>query len=337
MRAEGRPLLDIFSGGRMGPGHRDRFTGAQLEQIRRTVRRAPEVMVKVTGGARKLGAVAVHFAYISANGELEIETDEGESVSKEGHKRLLKDWHLELSAGQYRERRSENAAARGVKLVHNIVLSMPSPTSPDKVLAAAKTFAREKFALNHRYAMVLHTHQQHPHVHLVVKAEGVDGRRLRIDKALLREWRQDFAQMMRDQGIAANATPRAVRGQNQRAPRDAAFRAEQRGRSHAMRRQVESIAREISQTGTIRDSAHGKLLETRKAVVAGWMGIAATLDAQGEIVLAGDVRYFANHLPQVLTDRERLAERFIQHLKGHVHPQDREKDLVRDRAAERTR
>jgi hypothetical protein len=67
------------------------------------------------------------------------------------------------------------------------------------------------------------------------------------------------------------------------------------------------------------------------------MGIAATLDAQGAIVLAGDIRYFANHLPRVLTDRERLAEKFIQHLESYAHPQSREKDLVRDRAAERTR
>jgi hypothetical protein len=334
--AEGRPLLDVFSGGRTDPRHRDRFTAAEVDQIRRTVRRTPEVMVKVTGGARKLGAVAAHLAYISGNGELEIETHEGERVPKDGQKGLLKDWHLELSAGQYRERTEK--AARGMKLVHNVVLSMPSPTPPNKVLAAARTFAREKFALNHRYAMALHTHQQHPHVHLVVKAEGVDGRRLHIDKALLREWRQDFARMMRDQGIAANATPRAVRGQSQRAPRDdAAFRAKRRSSSHTMRGEVESIAREISQTGTIRDRAHGKLLETRKAVVAGWMGIAATLDAQGEIVLAGDVRYFASHLPRVLTDRERLAEKFIQHLKGHVRAQSRDKDLARDRVAERTR
>jgi hypothetical protein len=39
---------------------------------------------------------------------------------------------------------------------------MPSSTPPDKVLAAARKFAREKFALKHRYAMVLHTEQQHP-------------------------------------------------------------------------------------------------------------------------------------------------------------------------------
>ena len=35
------------------------------------------------------------------------------------------------------------------------------------------------------------------------------------------------------------------------------------------------------------------------------------LDAQGEIILAGDVRYFASHLPPVLTDRQRLAAQFI--------------------------
>jgi hypothetical protein len=104
-----------------------------------------------------------------------------------------------------------------------------------------------------------------------------------------------------------------------------------------MRREVESIAREISQTGTFRDPAHGKLLETRKAVVAGWMGIAATLDAQGEIVLAGDVRYFANHLPRVLTDRERLAGEFIRHLKRPITPHAESRELVRDRALERAR
>ena len=49
-------------------------------------------------------------------------------------------------------------------------------------------------------------HQQPPHVPLIVKAEAEDGRRLHIDKARLREWRIDFARMLREQGVAANAT-----------------------------------------------------------------------------------------------------------------------------------
>lgn len=312
----GLPFLDLLSGGRAGLRSSNGFSRAQVEQIRRTVSGTPEVMVKVTtGGGRTVGAVAAHLSYISRHGQLEIESDEGERVSKDDQKALLRDWHLELTAGQYREPRGQEKAVRGVKLVHQIVLSMPSPTPPEKVLAAAKTFAREKFGVKHRYAMALHTHQKHPHVHLVVKAESEDGRRrLHIDKAMLREWRQDFARMMRDQGIAANATPRVVRGRSKGTVRDAAYRAKGRRDSYAMREQVESIARELSKIGTVHDPAHGKLLHTRTSVVAGWMGIAAALDAQGEIVLAGDVRYFAKHLPPVLTDREKLAADFIRHV-----------------------
>lgn len=43
----------------------------------------------------------------------------------------------------------------------------------------------KRVGAQHRYAMVLHTDQRHPHVHVVVKAESEDGRRLHIDKEML--------------------------------------------------------------------------------------------------------------------------------------------------------
>jgi Plasmid recombination enzyme len=58
-----------------------------------------------------------------------------------------------------------------------IVFSMPAGTPANKVLAAVKDFAREEFGAKHRYAMVLHTDEPHPHVHMVVKAMGYDGTR----------------------------------------------------------------------------------------------------------------------------------------------------------------
>lgn len=331
------PLLDIFSHARRGPGASRGFTPAQIEQIRRTVRRTPEVMVKVTGGGRRIGAVAAHFAYISHQGELDLETDDGQRVSPEDQKQLLRTWHLELSKGQYRQRHRTTGGVSGIKLVHNITLSMPAPTPSKAVLAAAKAFAREKFGAQYRYAMALHTHQQHPHVHLVVKAEGIDGRRLHIDKAMLREWRQDFAQMMRNQGIAANATPRLVRGQTTQAARDAIYRSKRRGNADALRREVLSIASELSSTRSISDPARPRLLETRKAVIAGWTAIATTLEAQGEAVLAGHVRYFARHLPPVLTDRERLATEFIQFVNRQRAGRTRGDNHTRDHTTERTR
>jgi hypothetical protein len=154
--AEGRPFLELASLGRTGPTGRW-LSAAQIEQIRRTVRRTPEVMVKVTGGGTKAGAVAAHFAYISRRGKLQIETNEGERTTGKGaQKALLHEWHLDLSAGQYRGPRDGRTEARATRLVHNIVLSMPAPTPPEKVLAAARVFAREKFGAQHRYAMVLH-------------------------------------------------------------------------------------------------------------------------------------------------------------------------------------
>jgi hypothetical protein len=292
-----------------------RLSPAQIEQIRRTIRRTPEVIVKVTGGGTNPGAVAAHFAYISRRGKLEIETDEGERIAgTDAQRTFLAAWHLELSAGQYRGPRDRRTEARETKLVHKIVLSMPAPTPPEKVLAAARAFATEKFGAHHRYAMALHADQANPHVHLVVKAEDELGRRIHADKPMLREWRADFARMMREQGIAANATPRVIRGRNKGKARDGAFRAQGRGKSTAIRAKVTMIATELAKNGRFSDPARTRLAETRKAVVANWMKIADTLDRQGEVILAGDVRYFAKHLPPALTDTERLAARFAQHL-----------------------
>jgi hypothetical protein len=294
-------------------------------------------MVKVTGGGTRGDAVAAHFAYISRRGALEIQTDEGERIGRrDEQKRLLEDWHLELTAGQYRWQVAGGPPRRPAKLVHNIVLSMPAPTPPDKVLNAARKFTREKFA-SHRYAMVLHTDQEHPHVHLVVKAESELGRRLHIDKQLLREWREAFAQMMREQGIAANASPRVIRGQNKRRRSDGIFKTQRYGKSTAMRERVTEIAKELSRIGAVADPARERLLETRKSLLSAWMKTADVLDAQGEVILAGDVRYFAKHLPPVLTDRQRLAAHFITLAEkrrgieragpGHGDPADRERSL----------
>jgi hypothetical protein len=308
---EGPALLEPYSAGRRGPNGTGSFTRAQIEQIARTVRRTPEVMVKVTGGGTKAGAVAAHIAYIGRKGALEIETDDGQRVTgRIEQKAILEDWHLELSAGQYRRPGSGQVTARATKLVHNIVLSMPSPAPPSKVLAAARMFAREKFGAQHRYAMVLHTDQAHPHVHLVVKAESEDGRRLHIDKPMLREWRENFARMMREQGVAANSTPGVLRGRGKARKRDGRYG--RRG-NDAMRKQVVKIAQEIRRTGSVTDPAREELLATRKALLGHWARVADTLDLQGEIELACDVRVFARHLPSVMTHKEGIAAQLLRH------------------------
>jgi hypothetical protein len=147
---------------------------------------------------------------------------------------------------------------------------------------------------------------------MVVKAEGEDGQRLHVDKVMLRQWREDFARMMREQGVAANATPRVARGRNRDKTRDARYRAQRHGTPTTLRSTVTEIAKELHETGTYRDPARPRLIETRRAVVKHWLTIADVLETQGEAKLAGDVRHFAQNLPPVLTHKEHLAKRFIE-------------------------
>ena len=128
------------------------------------------------------------------------------------------------------------------------------------------------------------------------------------------------------------ATPRFVRGRNKGKTRDAIYHAQQRGDSIVVHQRVADVAKSLARTSSYSDSMHNKLAETRKAVVAGWLGIADNLTQQDETALANEVRHFARHLPRVLTDRERLAVQFTLYLQT----KDREMSLRPDPVRERT-
>jgi hypothetical protein len=194
------------------------------------------------------------------------------------------------------------------KLVHKILFSMPAGTPPKKVLEAVKDFAREEFALKHRYAMVLHTDEPHPHVHMVVKAVSEQGVRLNIRKATLREWRKEFARHLRAHGVEANATERAVRGNRLPAKLDGIYRAEQRGASHHTRTRAEAVGRELLKGDLRIEPGKARLLETRKEIERGWFAVSDTLVAQGREDLARQVWRFAAEMPPPRTERELIAE-----------------------------
>lgn len=312
----GQPLLDIASYARRGPGRRDRLTPAEFALISRTVRRTPEVMVKVLPkDSNNLRSVARHLNYIGRYGELGLETDDGDHVQgRNAGQQLLAEWDLDLDENR-RDLELPAALGRAPKLVHKIMLSMPPGTPPKGVLAAARNFAREEFALKHRYAAVLHIDEPHPHVHLVVKTVSEQGVRLNISKATLREWRRQFARHLRDQGIAANATERAARGETRTQKLDGIYRAALRGESTHARTRAEAVVRELAMGGFSAEPARDKLATTRREVERGWNAVAVMLASVGMIELSQDVRRFLNAMPPPQTDKERLAQDVGSHLK----------------------
>jgi len=313
-----RPLLDIVSHGRGGPKGSIRLSSEQIAAIDRTVRRVPEAMVKVLPkDSNNLRSVARHLNYIGRYGKLELETDDGERVQgKDAGQRLLEDWDLDLE----KDRRETNLASvtgRSPKLVHKIMLSMPPGTPAKGVLEAARNFAREEFALKHRYALVLHTDEPHPHVHLVVKAVSEQGERLNIRKATLREWRREFARHLREQGIAANATERAIRAETRTHKTDGIYRATLRGDSTHTHSRIESVAAELLKGRLRIEPGKSKLIETRNQVAGGWRATADILTAQGHPELAAQVLRFLAQIPSPHTERELIAKDLQQRLRSH--------------------
>jgi hypothetical protein len=174
------------------------------------VRRAPQVMVKVTGGGRGMKAIAAHFRYISKNGRLDIEDDRGQSArGKEAVHDLVEEWRY---SGSCIDDTSERREA------FNIMLSMPRGSADASIVQrAAREFAQAELA-DHKYVIVLHDHQANPHVHISVRAESRHGRRLNPRKADLHRWRETFAEKLRSHGIDAEATRQATRGATRNHP-----------------------------------------------------------------------------------------------------------------------
>ena len=323
----GKPLLDIASYARRGSPANVRLTPAEVERIARTVARAPEVVVKVSGGAKSLRGAIAHLRYIDRQGRLEIETDQGEQLHGPGsERRVLADWDLDVVDAQARSPYRGVPGRRPTKILHNVVLSMPAGTSPEKLLAASRAFARERFALKHRYGMVLHTDQDHPHVHLVIKAMSEDGRRLNIRKASLREWRREFAGQLRAQGVAANATDRAVRSETRKSLHDGIYRAALRGESSHVEQRVQRIVTQLRNGGLEAEPGKTKLVVTREAVVQGWHAVAESLLRSGQGRLAEKIWKFIGSMPPPVTDDERLVN-----LLSRQHGPTRERRLERNR------
>lgn len=182
--------------------------------LARTARKTPEVMVKISGGGKHMKQIKAHMDYISRNGEVALEDEQGNVIQgKEAVRELRDDWQTNgAQAIPYEEGNRREA--------FNIVLSMPPGTNREAVRLAAKEFAAANFG-NHQYVFAAHDDEKHPHVHLCVKAVSRDLVRLNPRKADLQEWRESFAEKLRENGIEANATPRQWRGKARKGEKQA--------------------------------------------------------------------------------------------------------------------
>jgi hypothetical protein len=273
----------------------------------------------------RLSPARQHLAYVGRNGEVALQTDDGQHLQvRDAAADLVEEWNLDLAECQ--SGLGGLQGRRAPALVHKLVFSMPAGTPADKVLLATQRFCREQLALRHRYAIALHTDEPHPHVHVIVKAISEQGERLNIRKATLREWREEFARHLRRVGVAANATPRFVRGETRPRKSDGIYRAARRGASTHMRNRVEAAAIALGEADPAGDPAKLRIREKRRDLERGWLATSDALRGKGHFALADQTRQFVRNLPPARTEREWLTAGLLEQTR---RPRPREVELTR--------
>lgn len=181
----------------------------------------PEVMVKIPkryGSSNGLNGIGNNLDYISRNGSLELENQDGDRfLGKDENQNIL---------NEYRAIGIPNESHRKEAL--NVVLSMPPETDPVALKDAVREFAKETFPENH-WVMVLHTDTDHPHCHLNVLLKNQQGKRINTSPYELQKWRERFAEKMMEQGVLCTATRRKQRGKYTKSQNNTLRHMKQRG------------------------------------------------------------------------------------------------------------
>jgi hypothetical protein len=290
-------------------------------KLARIVRKAPEVVVKVTGRQRGGKHVKAHLDYIGRKGELAIETRDGETLTtKEDIAERAAEWSDTL---QWRSRPTVSSVS--------LIFSMPAGTDPDKVLGAVRALAHAELSDNHDYVLALHTDTPRPHVHLTVQAEGLDRTRFNPRPVQLNRFRERFARELRARGVAAEATPRRARGQGIAGSSIALVKLRARLRAEGSHRitnadrhtneQAIAVARGERQLPPFIAAGTFRWQEIRRA----YEQTAAALDATGQVddrELASDVRSFLDKHQGMNATPEVFAVHHAKHLNRAVPPLD---------------
>jgi hypothetical protein len=216
-------LEEDWRRGRRGSSSARLWQGSRAQRGRVALR-LPQVVVKVTGKSRGLAKVRARLWYVSQEGSLALEREDGTTVEGRAElEQLLADWSPHFTT-----------RANGRDTVQ-LSFSVPesevqgSEEARARVLDAVRATARAEWGGNHPYVFAAHRDSGNFHVHVIVRSAGRDGRSVPTKKADLERWRVRFAAEARERGLWVDASPRPARGRTTRNVSTAVHRKRERG------------------------------------------------------------------------------------------------------------
>ena len=265
------------------------------------LKKAPEVVIKITGASSGTKSLKSHLEYISRNGEVGLADESGEKLENIRAVRGFVEQHK--AAGMAKESTSK-------EFLH-VMFSMKKGTPAEDLHEAVKSFCEKEFS-NRRYVLALHQDTDNPHVHVCVGTQDIDRAdepRLAPRKNDIFRWRQGFAEQLRERGIEAAASHRSHRSNFRKAengvvrqiraenPQSAVFnkrRADDKAAKHPSAapkpprtpKVIEAIGQELKHALAAKkrpiNPAEKNIENSRAATFEKWRSVAAALHADGD-------------------------------------------------------
>lgn len=182
---------------------------SKATNARAVLKKAPEVMVKITGSSSGTKSLKNHLEYISRNGEIGLDDESGQCLD-----------NIKLVRGVVEQNKAAGMAEEtNKKEFLHVMFSMPKGTPAEAMKVAVKEFCEAEFS-NRRYVLALHQDTDNPHVHVCVATQDIDRAdepRLSPRKNDIFRWRQGFAEKLREAGVDAAASHRSHRSNYRKA------------------------------------------------------------------------------------------------------------------------
>ncbi len=203
-------------GGRLlGSGSSYRRPGgggkSTLARSLRIAQRRPQAILKITRYGRGGYKILDHAHYIRRHGKLALEDEAGNTVEDPAAiRRRIRHW-VELAGAGMDEPGAEVKRKR--RVTAHFILDAGADAKPEALSKTARQFLAERFGkTGHEYWFVRHDDTRQPHIHVILNLQNGKGRRLHTSVDEVQSWREQFAEIARQNGIEIDASRAWERG-----------------------------------------------------------------------------------------------------------------------------
>ena len=264
----------------------------------------PQAVLKISSYSHGKTKASAHLKYINRQGNLDVEDPGGNKITDPMElKELMDEWAMDFD----KRKNSRDTV--------NIVLSAPKDSELGAVESSVRDFAQKTFGQTNDYLFAIHNDTDHPHGHLMVKMRGYDGSKLDPQKEDLRQWREQFAESLRDHGVMVDASPRLFRGVGRKGTKQNVHHIRERGETPKVDKEAmneivtENIKGKDPKNKPWAKAAKAKTLKNKKELSELAQTASELADASGNAELkkaADSINTFAENIKEPKTRAEEI-------------------------------